>query len=350
MPKVEDVCHRLEAFYAPLAHSKNQARRVGWESDAAHLVRLRAIVESLSPLEDINQVIDVGCGEGRLLAVLKAKGYKGRYRGEDILADMLTRAAHAHPEAEFVCTNSMQEKGAGDAIVCSGALNTPLSEMHQRDAEHALERLWERTSTVLVLDFSVHSPTQKDESLARLDLTQMWRKAKALTPLVNVREDLIAGEAMLTLKRSRRTTLEALLPEEHWSLDRARMLLAAREAHAVRRTLEGVTLDEADLWRGLADLLTGRARDAEKRLGALVSHPEHRGRAHLHLALVLLATHRTQEAEVMLRKASECSCSAADEARVVLAERAQRGGRGAEAAQWIAAIEDPWIKRELSKP
>ena len=58
-------------FYAPLQDAPCPARRVGWESNEAHLLRLRAIVQALQPCEEIRRVLDAGCGEGRLVDVLR---------------------------------------------------------------------------------------------------------------------------------------------------------------------------------------------------------------------------------------------------------------------------------------
>ena len=347
-PKDKELLQTLQGFYGPLGQSQSQARRVGWESDAAHLIRLRAIVEALAPLAELRDVLDIGCGEGRLLSVLNAYGYHGHYRGEDLMPDMLIRARRAHPEADFVCANLLHGGPEGDAIVCSGTLNTPLGPAHQEAAENALKSMWERTRKLLVLDFSASDGRRKGARLSSLDLEAMWRLAKTLTPLVTIREDLIAGEALMILRRSRRPTLESLLPEEHFAIDRARILLTAREPSSVRATLECTRDEEAELWRALADLLQGRTRNAESALRALLRHPLHKSRAQLHLALVLLATRRVEEAEALLHQACESSDSAADEARVVLAERALSAGRVAVADALIQGIKDPWMKREMS--
>ena len=116
----------------------------------------------------------------------------------------------------------------------------------------------------------------------------------------------------------------------------------------MKATLDGLMDAEATLWRALADLIMGRARDAEHALRPLLAHPDQGSRAHLHLALVLIATQRGEEAESLLRRACDAPDAVADEARVVLAERAQSAGDLAGAAALTEGIRDPWIKRELS--
>ena len=39
-------------FYSPLKESESAARRVGWESDALHELRLRALLDGIGPLVD----------------------------------------------------------------------------------------------------------------------------------------------------------------------------------------------------------------------------------------------------------------------------------------------------------
>ncbi|MGB0589906.1 MAG: methyltransferase domain-containing protein [Myxococcota bacterium] len=343
-----DAAEAAEAFYAPLSSAMSPARRVGWESDAAHLLRLRAIADSLTPLDGLRDLRDIGCGEGRLLEVLNEVGYSGTYVGEEILQDMVSRAKAAHPGAEFILGDALGSGPRADAIVCSGTLNTPAGNAHQESAEGALQCLWERTKVVLVLDFAVRDKHAEGAELRTLDLMRMWRCARELTDLVSVREDLISGEALMVLRRSRRPTLERLLPGPAWATERARVLLAAREPEAVRLTLQDHRDDTSALWRALADLVSGRSLDAERALRALTSHPELRGRALLHLGVVLLATHRAEEAKASFIAASQCDSDASDEARVMLVERAQRAGDVNEARRWAASITDPWMRREVT--
>jgi SAM-dependent methyltransferase len=347
-PLPYDAATSATAFYQPLSTATCPARRVGWESNAAHLLRLRAIADSVSPFAGLRDLRDIGCGEGRLLSVLREMGYEGSYTGEEILPPMIERAEAAHPEAEFIRRDALAPGPSADAIVCSGTLNTQAGAVHQDAAEAALGRLWERTKVVLVVDFAVRDRHPAGAELRTLDLMRMWTCARELTELVSVREDLISGEALMVLRRGRRPILEHLLPGAEWAGERARVLLAAREPEAVRLTLADHRDDTSALWRALADLLSGRAHDAERALRALTSHPDLRGRALLHLGVVLLATHRDQEAQETLIAATECASEASDEARVMLVERAQRAGNTAEARRWANAINDPWMRREVS--
>ena len=342
-----DAAASAREFYAPLSEATCPARRVGWESNAAHLLRLRAIVDALGPLDGLRTVRDVGCGEGRLLTVLHQAGYTGAYTGEDILDEMITRAKLAHPGADFIQRDALTPGAFADAVICSGTLNTPMGESHQDAAEAALRCLWERAKDTLVVDFAVRDRHANGAELRTLDLMRMWGCARELTELVSVREDLISGEALLVLRRSRRPTLERLLPGDQWATERARVLLASREPEAVRRTLEGHRDDSAMLWRALADLLSGRAVDAERALRALTAHPEHSGRAWLHLGVVLLATHRDADAHEAFIQATTCPGEASDEARVMLVERAQRNGDTEQARKWAQTITDPWMRREI---
>ena len=338
---------QAEAFYAPLAMASSPARRVGWESDAAHLLRLRAITEALGPLDAITEVRDIGCGEGRLLDVLSARGFSGRYAGEDILASMVERAQRAHPSATFEQRDASKPGPSADAIVCSGLLNTPLGEDHLGCAKEILRELWERTSRVCVVDFATLGERPLPDHARALSVDAMWTLARQLTPLVSIRQDIICGEALLVMHRSRRPRLEALLPEQRFATERARMLLASREPEAVRATLGTESGDHGRLWQALADMMVGRVREAEGTLRALSEDPKLRPRALLHLGVVLLATRREAEATKVLTQATMSECVVADEAKVILAERAQRSGDTEAAQSWIRAIRDPWIGREL---
>ncbi len=120
----------LEDFYRPLEMAPTAARRVGWETDVAHRWRLGAIVDVLAPVGSIDSLLDAGCGEGRLLEVLHAAGFRGAYRGEDLREAPLLRArAAAPPEGlrrppEYLLAHAFRDAAQCEVVVCSGALNT----------------------------------------------------------------------------------------------------------------------------------------------------------------------------------------------------------------------------------
>lgn len=329
----------VRRFYGPLAASEDAARRVGWESAAAHRLRLRAVVDALSPLDRLGSVLDAGCGEGALLAVLREAGFAGRYRGEDILPEMITRAATAGPGAEVVAADVLGPGPEADGVACSGTLNTLSAVAPQRHFEEGLTALWQRTRVVLVVDFAV-ADRHRGGGLGKVEVGGAIAAARRLTRSVRFREDLVPGEALLVLERDREASLSALLPEPIYALDRAELLLRAGEAAGAERCLAGQRGDRAAMLVALTQAARGQVRDAER---ALRRNPL--SEAALELAALLRATRRGPQAKELLFELLASGGSTADEARMMLAAQLESEGAAEEAACLRVAVQDPWLRR-----
>ncbi len=333
-------------FYAPLADAPSPARRVGWESDAAHRVRQAAILEALQPIDRLERLLDAGCGEAALLTPLLAAGFRGHYRGEDLFPAALDRARARWPDRDLALADAFAPGPAAQAVVCSGALNTRAdADDHDAEVHDALRALWARTTEVLVLDVAVRDRHAPGALLAAADLPALWTVARELAAVVTVREDVVPGEALLVLRRDRRPSLERALGDDVHA--RAELHLSAGEPEAARATLQGRVDPLALLLRARADLSLGRPRDAERALRDLQRSPAVAARAALHLAGLLTATRRAAEAERLLEGLAEGAGAEADEARAALVEVSLRRGDEARAARWAEAIADPFVAREV---
>jgi len=350
-PRDDTTRRRREAaraFYAPLADARSAARRVGWEDDDAHRLRLNAIALAAGPFAGVERVVDAGCGEGALLPVLRARGFGGAYVGEDLLEHMVERARGLHAEDARASFRAADAFGAGpeaDVVVCSGALNT-LSGASDHDAEvaAAVRALWPRAIRRLVLDVAVADRHPPGAGIGRSNLAALWSLARELAPVVEVREDVVPGEALLVLSRSRAAGLSARLPTDEDALSRARLLLASGEPSAARAVVAGRESADAHLVAALADLGEGHHGRAEATLRRLARGPLAKT-ARLHLATVLWITGRRRASEKLLRELAEVD----DDARVHLIELLVGTRRRDEAERVAATIEDAWIRREAER-
>ncbi len=353
--KPDDLARRQEAataFYGPLRHHSAPHVRVGWESEHAHRLRLAAAIQQIGPLSGHATILDGGCGEGALLPMLRDAGFEGHYRGEDVLSWMVDGARGRHasdPDAEFVVFDSFDCAGpSADVVICSGALNTVIAGDAPDDVfEVALKALWSRTRQVLCLDVAIADRHPPGAQLAAVDPGAGFALARGLCRSVIWREDRIFGEVQIVMWRDRAASLQAIASGTT-PLERADLLLQARESEAVKRLLADDRSDEARLLRAIADAQLGRLRDAETHLRTLVSGGHQRARAGLHLAALLRGTRRGREAETLLASVASGESREADEARLMLVEMmADREPQAA--ASWAAAISDDFIAREARK-
>ncbi|MGE4220512.1 MAG: trans-aconitate 2-methyltransferase [Alphaproteobacteria bacterium] len=111
----------IRAYYAPLLHEHTMTPQVvGWLYDELQSVRF-AVLSAVGLLK-AKSILDVGCGVGHLLGWLEERGYAGRYTGLDLQAEMVERAAAAHPEHAFETGNLLDRPGHWQAefVVASG--------------------------------------------------------------------------------------------------------------------------------------------------------------------------------------------------------------------------------------
>ena len=80
--------------YDPFATTFSQSRKsLVWQEVDETLVTLRSVY----PPEYHLRVLDVGCGNGRLISHLERHGYDGAYLGLDLSAGMLREAVTLYP-------------------------------------------------------------------------------------------------------------------------------------------------------------------------------------------------------------------------------------------------------------
>jgi hypothetical protein len=331
----------LDRFYGGLEQAKDGARRVGWESSAAHAMRLAAVAEGLGPLAEVRTLLDVGCGEAALLPVLRARGFAGRYRGEDLREAPLSRVSGLREGDEVVVMDSFGGRaGRFDAVVCSGALNTDSGRPHAEEVEAAIVAMWLRTERVLVFDLAIADRHAPGVGLAASEILRVLTLARRIAPVVSLREDVIPGEALFTLERSRalafqRRGLSDVVVAEN--------LLLAGEAMACLEVLGAGQGGRAALIEGQARAAVGDLEAALACLEQAARDAELRVQSELAQASVLWRLGRRDACERLLERLAEED----DEARAHLAEL-YRGRRDLARARAVAGrIVDPWMAREV---
>ncbi len=333
-----------ETFYGALAQHADSARRVGWESSVMHALRLATIVEALAPVDVVASVLDVGCGEGALLDALRAAGFKGRYRGEEVRAEALQRAATRADQGEFAVCDGFAGGPSASAVVCSGTLNTVSGGDHDAEVAGALSALWERTEDVLVVDLAVLDRHAPGVGIARADLAKAWAHARTLAPIVTVHEDVVPGEACIVLARSRaRAFTRRLSAGSAVSSSAAVPGIVAEALFAAGEPAQALALARPDalLLRGQALIALGRPQEALPILRA--AEATHGDAARLAQAPALWRTGDRRGAEALLTELA----TRHDEARAHLFELIAGRKDWARAATIVASIEDPWVRREL---
>ena len=93
---------KINSHYQPRLKKYDETFKIlDWETQETQHARFNVLIDNL-PLEG-KSLLDVGCGCGDLLSVLKGRGISLEYSGVDILPGMIEKARSLHPDGRFFC-------------------------------------------------------------------------------------------------------------------------------------------------------------------------------------------------------------------------------------------------------
>lgn len=120
----EAIHAAVAAYYdAALAAHGPTARGVDWKDEASHRLRHIQFLRLVAG-EPEASVLDLGCGYGDFLPVLRAAGHRGRYLGVDLAPGMIAAARALHGEGPDRSWHlGAAPPGPCDYAIASGILN-----------------------------------------------------------------------------------------------------------------------------------------------------------------------------------------------------------------------------------
>ena len=134
----------LKAHYKKLfeEHGDDSAA-VQYADQASHEKRF----EVLSGVaENMESVLDVGCGLAHLYKYLRGQGFEGRYCGIDFVPEMLAHCRETYADGERIkfveCDISKDDFPAGyDYVILSGVFNNKIAD-NKSFMETVLRKMW----------------------------------------------------------------------------------------------------------------------------------------------------------------------------------------------------------------
>ena len=93
-----DIKKDLQGVYNSISHDFSNTRAIPWEELAVFLPQLK----------DGAQILDLGCGNGRLLKVLEQSGKPYNYLGVDFSQELVKEAKQKFPTREFMVADMSQ--------------------------------------------------------------------------------------------------------------------------------------------------------------------------------------------------------------------------------------------------
>lgn len=125
-----EISAKMEAHYEQkFREFGTTPQGVDWGSDDQdHALRLdRMLAVAVGPLHGAS-ILDVGCGYGSLLELLKERETPIEYTGIDLCQPMIDAALVRHPEATWLCGDVLELDGRSfDYVVCNGIFTQKLT-------------------------------------------------------------------------------------------------------------------------------------------------------------------------------------------------------------------------------
>lgn len=275
----------MRRFYSQYSDARDPARRVAWMARWDQDVRFAALMAGL-PADATGTLLDVGCGLGALADHLPPGV---TYTGIDLLADRIAQARAMRPDLRFEVADVLGwRQEPQDWVVCSGALNVRVGggrRAHRAWFDQCLEAMWALTERTLLFNCLVTGEqADDDEDLSRIPTERVLTTARALTPRIVSREDVLPGELTVWCHRGPSTLLTDWMREAP-PLDAALVALHHRLPEAAAEALDALGAGpDAENLRAVADLQSGRPEAAQARLEALLSRRPHHQEAQANLA------------------------------------------------------------------
>ena len=117
----------VTAVYTALRADADPAHRAGWSDRLQQLVSFE-ILAGVGDLQDCT-VLDAGCGAGDLYAFLRARGFRGRYTGIDLVPEAVAEAQARFPEATWIAGDLLTAPlEPHDYVLAAGLMDAETSQ------------------------------------------------------------------------------------------------------------------------------------------------------------------------------------------------------------------------------
>lgn len=139
----EELLQKVKKDYNSISKSFHQTRKHSW----------REFEEYLQYIKNAQNILDLGCGNGRFYKFLEEKGIEASYTGIDNSEGLIKHARESNPEANFKMGDMLQipsENSKYDSLVCIAAFHhLPNKELREK-ALQEIKRVTKQNGTIII--------------------------------------------------------------------------------------------------------------------------------------------------------------------------------------------------------
>jgi SAM-dependent methyltransferase len=191
----------IQCYQALLHQYGPVPQALGWGDCPRQAVRFSVLWEEMRPFPEAS-VLDVGCGFADLCTFLRGKGWRGRYRGIDLVPEMVQIACQRHPSEDIrvLDLTAAPPEEPADFVYESGIFNYRLPGGDEKEHATAMLQVMFRTATrAVVCDWlSAYVDFERPEA-CHWDPSFVLRTGRALTKRLRLRMDYLPYEFAVIL-------------------------------------------------------------------------------------------------------------------------------------------------------
>lgn len=197
--RMDDYQKVLEAHYQPLLAEHQDHRAAGWWTESSQIRRFEVLLD-VSPDILSSSILDVGCGTGHLVDILKRRKFSGDYLGVDPLPEMVERARDRHSDFSFeVCSVPFSDSLKADYVLASGIFTfTDEESMRQM-----IERMFNSCDKAAAINSQSTWADGREEGQLYADPLETLEFCKTLTPWVSLRHDYLPHDFTVYLYKDK---------------------------------------------------------------------------------------------------------------------------------------------------
>ncbi|MEX2400021.1 MAG: class I SAM-dependent methyltransferase [Rhodothermales bacterium] len=173
-------------------------------------VRFAVYAEYILDHDDAS-VLDLGCGFADLFEYLRRRGWRGRYRGVEIVPEYVEQIRRIHPELEVLqgdVETMLEDLPTHDFVVAASIMNLRLKAgENEAYIRRMMRRMFDRADVAAGMDFMTTYVDWQHPDAWHTDPAWAVTEASRLTRRVVLRADFMPYEFVLILFKDDRASV-----------------------------------------------------------------------------------------------------------------------------------------------
>jgi len=196
MCKDKEYLNTLERKYSSMKDESSEYKKVGWGSVETQTKRFEVLLD----IADVSnkKLLDIGCGLGHFVDVLKQKNIQCYYSGIDMLNSMIEMAKKRNPSYQF-SVNSIDSLNNEkfDYVFSSGIF----TYSNLNDFKYHIKKMYDMANFGVAFNTLSTWGDSIDENEFQADPIATLNYCKTITPYISLRHDYLPHDFTIFMRK-----------------------------------------------------------------------------------------------------------------------------------------------------